>query len=80
MSLVCGAGPAGVVAAIVAAREGTRTRLIELHGCLGGVWITGTLSWIIDSVNKPGVMAEITSRLDARDARRTRVEGGKNYA
>jgi hypothetical protein len=78
--VVCGGGPAGVVAAIVAAREGARTRLIELHGCLGGVWTTGALSWIIDSANKPGVMAEITSRLDARDARRTRVEGGKNYA
>ena len=35
--VVCGGGPAGVVAAIVAACEGTRTRLIELHGCLGGV-------------------------------------------
>jgi hypothetical protein len=78
--VVCGGGPAGVVAAIVAARQGARTRLIELHGCLGGVWTTGSLSWIIDSANKPGLMAEITSRLDARDARRTRVEGGKNYA
>lgn len=54
--------------------------MIELHGCLGGVWTTGALSWIIDSGNKPGLMAEITARLDQRDARRLRQEGGKNYA
>ena len=78
--VVCGAGPAGIAAALVAAREGARTRLIELHGAPGGVWTTGALSWIIDSANKPGIMAELTSRLDAREARRTRVEGGKNYA
>ncbi|MCH2663901.1 FAD-dependent oxidoreductase, partial [bacterium] len=51
-----------------------------LHGCLGGVWTTGALSWIIDSANKPGLMTEITARLDQRDARRLRQEGGKNYA
>ena len=54
--------------------------MIELHGCLGGVWTTGALSWIIDSGNKPGLMAEITARLNQRDARRLRQEGGKNYA
>ena len=74
--VVCGGGPAGVAAAIACARQGIRTRLIELHGCLGGVWTTGALSWIIDSANKPGLMAEITARLDQRDARRLRQEGG----
>ena len=78
--VVCGGGPAGVAAAIACVRQGVRTRLIELHGCLGGVWTTGALSWIIDSGNKPGLMAEITARLDQRDARRLRQEGGKNYA
>ncbi len=78
--VVCGGGPAGITAAIACARQGARTRLIELHGCLGGVWTTGALSWIIDSANKPGIMAEITSRLDARDARRLRAPEGKNYA
>ena len=37
--IVCGAGPAGVAAAIAAARAGARTRLFEVHGCLGGGWI-----------------------------------------
>ncbi|MCY3788872.1 MAG: FAD-dependent oxidoreductase, partial [Gemmatimonadetes bacterium] len=78
--VVCGGGPAGVAAAIAAARQGVKTRLIELHGCLGGVWTTGALSWIIDSANKPGIMAEITARLNQRDARRLRHDGGKNYA
>ncbi len=78
--VVCGGGPAGIAAAIACARQGVRTRLIELHGSLGGVWTTGALSWIIDSADKPGIMAEITSRLDARDARRLRVQSGKNYA
>ncbi len=78
--VVCGGGPAGIAAALAAARTGARTRLIELHGALGGVWTTGALSWIIDSANKPGIMAELTRRLDEREARRARVEGGKNYA
>ncbi|NLF99930.1 MAG: FAD-dependent oxidoreductase, partial [Lentisphaerae bacterium] len=36
--IVCGAGPAGVAAAVSAARAGARTRLFDRHGCLGGVW------------------------------------------
>jgi hypothetical protein len=78
--VVCGAGPAGVCAAIAAARTGAKTRLIELHGCLGGVWTAGALSWIIDSADKPGIMAEITDELERRGARATRVPNGKNYA
>lgn len=78
--VVCGAGPAGVAAAITAAREGARVRLIELHGSLGGVWTTGSLSWVIDAANKPGIMREITDRLDERGARRLRNAGGKNFA
>jgi len=46
--VVCGAGPAGVAAAIAAARSGTKTRLLEVNGCLGGVWTAGLLCWILD--------------------------------
>ncbi len=66
--IVCGGGPAGVAAAIAAARSGASTQLIELRGCLGGVWTAGLLSWIIDSKNKPGIMQEITARLRGRGA------------
>ncbi|HAK77992.1 MAG TPA: FAD-dependent oxidoreductase, partial [Runella sp.] len=52
--LVCGAGPAGVSAAITAARAGAKTQLIEIHGCLGGVWTAGLLTYIFD-FNKPGL-------------------------
>ena len=67
--IVCGAGPAGVCAAIAAARTGAKTRLIDVNGCLGGVWTAGLLAWIFD-FNKPGLTKEIIKRLDARNARR----------
>ena len=35
--VVCGAGPAGVSAAIAAARAGARVRLFEWRGCVGGI-------------------------------------------
>jgi len=61
--VVCGAGPAGVAAALAAARNGADTRLIEVAGCLGGVWTAGLLSWILDSSNKTGLMKEMLARL-----------------
>ena len=67
--VVCGAGPAGVAAAIAAARAGARTRLFDVNGCLGGVWTAGLLCWMID-FKSTGLSAEITRRLDERDARR----------
>lgn len=69
--IVCGGGPAGVAAAITAARAGARTRLFEVHGCLGGVWTAGLLTYIFD-FDKPGLTRELTQRLDEREARRGR--------
>ena len=66
--VVCGAGPAGVAAALAAARSGASTRLIEVNGCLGGVWTAGLLSWIIDTNNKTGLMQEMLARLKDRGA------------
>src|SRR5262245_3980427 len=67
--IVCGAGPAGIAAAIASARTGAKTRLLEVHGCLGGVWTAGALSWIIDAGNKAGLMQELTDRLEELGAR-----------
>lgn len=67
--IVCGAGPAGVSAAITAARTGARVRLFEWRGCLGGVWTAGLLGYLLD-FDKPGFAKELTMRLDERDARR----------
>lgn len=67
--VVCGGGPAGVAAALGAARGGAHVTLIESHGELGGVWTSGALSWIIDAALKPGVMAEIVANLEAAGGR-----------
>ena len=34
--VIVGAGPAGIAAALEAARSGSRTALIERYGCVGG--------------------------------------------
>ena len=71
--IVCGGGPAGVCAAIRAARDGASVLLIEKQGCLGGVWTSGLLSWFLDLGGKTGIITEITKRLseqgDGRFAR-----------
>jgi hypothetical protein len=63
--IVCGAGPAGVSAAIAAGRAGAKVLLVEPHNCLGGVWTSGLLSYILDGRGKSGLMAEIRERLAA---------------
>ncbi len=67
--IVCGAGPAGVSAAITAARSGAKVRLFEWRGCLGGVWTAGLLGYLLD-FDKPGFAKELTRKLDERGARR----------
>jgi len=76
--IVCGAGPAGIAAAIAAARCGAKVRLLEVHGCLGGVWTAGLLSWILDAGNKKGIIQQIITRLQQRDATATYPEGASN--
>jgi len=66
--IVCGAGPAGIAAAIAAARNGAKTKLIEVNGCLGGVWTAGILAWMFE-MGQPGIAREITLELDRRGAR-----------
>ena len=69
--IVCGAGPAGVTAAITAARAGAKVRLFELHGSLGGVWTSSLLGYLLD-FDKPGFNQELVRRLRERDA----INGG----
>lgn len=66
--VVCGGGPAGVSAAIAAARAGAKTLLIEGEGCLGGIWTAGQLCVILDAAGKGGIMQEIEERLREHDA------------
>src|SRR5690348_139106 len=65
--IVCGAGPAGVSAAIAAGRAGARVRMFEVNGCLGGVWTAGLLGYLLD-FDKPGFNQELVRRLRERDA------------
>ena len=67
--IVCGAGPAGVTAAITAARAGAKVRLFEWRGALGGVWTAGLLGYFLD-FEKPGFAKELLGRMAERDIRR----------
>jgi len=63
--LVAGGGPAGVCAAVSAARSGAQVVLVERFGCLGGNLTLGHVSPILGKV-APGTMAdEIRRLLDA---------------
>ncbi|MCK5804583.1 MAG: FAD-dependent oxidoreductase [Lentisphaeria bacterium] len=76
--LVCGGGPAGVAAAIAAARAGAKTGLVERTGCLGGIWTAGLLAYFLDINNKDGLMAEIVQTLEQREARGRHLDGTFN--
>ena len=66
--LVAGGGPAGIAAAIAAAREGARTLLVDRYGYLGGM-ITGSHVVAIlgmgdgHRVVAQGILAEIRERM-----------------
>jgi succinate dehydrogenase/fumarate reductase flavoprotein subunit len=78
--VVCGGGPAGVAAAIAAGRQGARTVLLEAHGCLGGIWTVGLLSWILDHANKGGFMQELLKKLAEREGRAFTKQGAGTNA
>ncbi|MHB1354347.1 MAG: FAD-dependent oxidoreductase [Anaerolineae bacterium] len=61
--IVAGGGPAGMAAAISAARSGAHTLLIEKNPCFGGAWTSGSMSLIIDYDYKTGMMSEIKHEL-----------------
>lgn len=65
--IVCGAGPAGVSAAIEAGRTGAKTLLIEAHGSLGGIWTAGLLGWIVDHSQHGGMMEDIRNEIGKKE-------------
>lgn len=77
--LVCGGGPAGIAAALAAARTGVSVQLIEVAGCLGGVWTSGLLTKILDSENKSGIMAELLGEFTARGSAIAAQTNGSVY-
>lgn len=78
--IVCGGGPAGIAAAIEAGRTGARTMLIENNGCLGGVWTSGSLTWILDYHHQQGILKEITAELTRRGAKSPINTGERAYS
>ena len=69
--LVFGAGPAGIAAAVAAAREGCSVRLVELQNVIGGV-ISSCPGMMLGSgypcgVSVGGFFEELVQRLEAYD-------------
>lgn len=62
--IVVGGGPAGVGAALAAARQGRKTLLIERYGFLGGMWTAGMIMPIWDYENKGGIVQEIVDGIN----------------
>lgn len=76
---VVGGGPAGICAAVSAAREGKNVILIERHGVLGGNLTNGYISPILGSVSEGTMYDEIRDLLakDHKDAREVITRNGK---
>jgi hypothetical protein len=65
--VICGGGPAGIGAALTAAREGARTLLVEALGSLGGIGTNANINLLCDGEGGP-VMDEIVRDLLRIDA------------
>lgn len=69
--LVCGGGPAGIAAAVAAARNGADTLLVERYGFLGGMATAGLvnpfMTWFAGKEQIiEGIFQEIIDRLKAK--------------
>ena len=69
--VVAGGGPAGIAAAVGAARQGAKVILLESKGTVGGIWTNGLLGCLI-GFNYSNFDREILSRLDKYRAYRVR--------
>jgi hypothetical protein len=61
--IVAGAGPAGICAAVTAARLGARVALVERYGVLGGNITVGGIGPILGTVGKGSIRDELVTLL-----------------
>jgi len=78
--LVVGSGPAGLAAALAAAREGVDTMLVERHGCFGGnitQAMVGSIAWYRHekTVDAEGIGVEFERRAKEMGASQPDPEG-----
>ncbi len=71
--LVVGGGPAGISAALSAARAGVEVMIVERYGCFGGVitqTMIGTISWYryAQTIESGGIGLELEERSKSMDA------------
>ncbi|NLE13343.1 MAG: FAD-dependent oxidoreductase [Clostridiales bacterium] len=75
--IVAGAGPAGVAAALVSARQGMKTALIERYGCIGGGLTTMFVRPFLGGVGNPNIGTEIRQRIGEFTDFMTSLESAK---
>ncbi len=75
--IVCGAGPAGICAAIAAARGGARVLLAERYGSIGGMLTMGAISPILGSVSAGTMYDEICRRIKSCDTPYIKTRNGR---
>jgi len=66
--LVCGAGPAGVGAALAAADEGADVVLVERWAMPGGMWTAGLVNPFFEERNRGYIVRELIDKLEAAGA------------
>jgi len=71
--LVCGGGPAGMAAAVMAARQGVNVLLVERYGRLGGMAVQGLVGPLMGRADSPFV-AEVLRRIGGREADPNRLD------
>lgn len=64
--IVAGGGPAGIAAAVAAARQGAKTALVERFGILGGMMTSGYVNPVLGSVADGSMYDEIMRLLKAK--------------
>ncbi|MBP5270640.1 MAG: FAD-dependent oxidoreductase, partial [Clostridia bacterium] len=80
--LVVGAGPAGVSAAVSAARAGADVILCERFGVVGGMLTSGHVDPLLGEVSRGTIYDEIVDRLHSRrgDRRESVTHNGREIA